>query len=127
MDNLIPTNLVIGDRTYRVKIHPKDEEVVRKTVKTINDKIVEYKTMFAGKDLQDYIAMVLVWFATEQNAAISNLVNLDNVSSRLHTLERTIDEALDDKVWIRRYHHLTIHPKPYAQTIHLYHLILNHL
>lgn len=98
MDNLIPTNLVIGDRTYRVKIHPKDEEVVRKTVKTINDKIVEYKTMFAGKDLQDYIAMVLVWFATEQNAAISNLVNLDNVSSRLHTLERTIDEALDDKV-----------------------------
>lgn len=98
MDNLIPTNLVIGDRTYRVKIHPKDEEVVRKTVKTINDKIVEYKTMFAGKDLQDYIAMVLVWFATEQNAAISNLVNLENVSSRLHTLERTIDEALDDKV-----------------------------
>ena len=26
MNNLIPTNLVIGDRTYRVKIHPKDEE-----------------------------------------------------------------------------------------------------
>ena len=98
MDNLIPTNLVIGDRTYRVKIHPKDEEVVRKTVKTINDKIVEYKTMFAGKDLQDYIAMVLVWFATEQNAAISNQVNLDNVSSRLDTLERMIDDVLDDKV-----------------------------
>jgi Cell division protein ZapA len=96
MNNLIPTNLVIGDRTYRVKIHPKDEEVVRKTVKTINDKIVEYKTQFAGKDLQDYIAMVLVWFATEQNAAISNLVNLDNVSSRLHTLERMIDDALEE-------------------------------
>jgi cell division protein ZapA len=98
MNNLIPTNLVIGDRTYRVKIHPKDEEVVRKTVKTINDKIVEYKTQFAGKDLQDYIAMVLVWFATEQNAAISNQVNLDNVSSRLQTLERMIDDALEDKV-----------------------------
>ena len=97
MNNLIPTNLVIGDRTYRVKIHPKDEEVVRKTVKTINDKIIEYKTQFAGKDLQDYIAMVLVWFATEQNAAISNQVNLDNVSSRLQTLERMIDDGLDDK------------------------------
>jgi hypothetical protein len=98
MNDLIPTNLVIGDRTYRVKIHPKDEEVVRKTVKTINDKIVEYKTQFAGKDLQDYIAMVLVWFATEQNAAISNQVNLDNVSSRLQTLERMIEDALDDKI-----------------------------
>ena len=95
MEELIPLNLVIGDRTYRVRIQPKDEEVVRKTVKTINDKIIEFKTAFAGKDLQDYIAMVLVWFATEQNAAISNQVNLDNVSSRLQTLEKMIDGVLD--------------------------------
>jgi cell division protein ZapA len=92
----IPLNLVIADRTYRVRIDPKDEEVVRKTAKTINDKILEFKTQFAGKDLQDYIAMVLVWFATEQNAAISNQVNLDHISSRLQTLERQIDGGLED-------------------------------
>src|SRR5690349_19620475 len=92
---LIPLNLVIGDRTYRVRINPKDEEVVRKTVKTINDKMLEFKTVFAGKDMQDYIAMVLVWFATEQNASISNQVNMDNVSSRLQTLEKMIDGALE--------------------------------
>ena len=97
MQELIPTNLVIGDRNYRVRIQPKDEEVVRKTVKTINDKVIEFKTAFAGKDMQDYIAMVLVWFATEQNAAISNQVNLDNVSSRLQTLEKMIDGALDNE------------------------------
>lgn len=94
-DQLIPLNLVIGDRTYRVRIEPKDEEVVRKTVKTINDKLIEFKTAFAGKDMQDYIAMVLVWFATEQNAAISNQVNLDNVGSRLNTLEKMIDGVLE--------------------------------
>ena len=93
-NNLIPLNLVIGDRTYRVRINAEDEEVVRKTAKTINDKVLEFKTHFAGKDMQDYIAMVLVWFATEQNAAISNQVNLDNVSSRLQTLEKIIDGAL---------------------------------
>ena len=92
--SLIPLNLTIADRTYRVRINPADEEVVRKTVKTINDKLVEFKTNFAGKDMQDYIAMVLVWFATEQNAAISNQVNLDNVSSRLLTLEKMIDGVL---------------------------------
>jgi cell division protein ZapA len=92
---MIPLNLVIGDRTYRVRIQPKDEEVVRKTVKTINEKIVEFKTAFAGKDMQDYIAMVLVWFATEQNAAISNQVNMDNVNSRLKTLEKLIDQSLN--------------------------------
>jgi cell division protein ZapA len=94
-ENLIPLNLLIGDRTYRVRINPKDEEVVRKTVKTINDKLIEFKTAFAGKDMQDYIAMVLVWFATDQNAAISNQVNLDNVSSRLQTLEKLIDGSLE--------------------------------
>ena len=92
----IPLNLLIADRTYRVRIDPKDEEVVRKTAKTINDKILEFKTQFAGKDLQDYIAMVLVWFATEQNAAITNQVNFENVSSRLQTLERLIDGALEE-------------------------------
>jgi cell division protein ZapA len=95
MNDLIPLNLVIGDRTYRVRIQPQDEEVVRKTVKTINDKLLEFKTQFAGKDMQDYIAMVLVWFATEQNAAISNQVNLDNVSSRLKTLEKMIDGVIE--------------------------------
>jgi cell division protein ZapA len=96
LEELIPTNLLIADRTYRVRINPKDEEVVRKTVKTINDKLLEYKTMFAGKDMQDYIAMVLVWFATEQNASISNQVNLDNVTGRIQTLEKIIDQALED-------------------------------
>jgi hypothetical protein len=92
---LIPLNLMIADRTYRVKINPKDEEVVRRTAKTINDKLIEFKTAFAGKDMQDYIAMVLVWFATEQNATISNEVNLDNVTSRLNTLEKMIDGAIE--------------------------------
>ena len=94
-DELIPLNVLIADRTYRVKINPKDEEVIRKTAKTINDKLLEFKTHFAGKDMQDYIAMVLLWFATEQNAAISNVVNMDNVNSRLQTLERLIDGALE--------------------------------
>ena len=94
-EELIPLNLLIGDRTYRVRIQPKDEEVVRKTAKTINEKLLEFKTLFAGKDMQDYIAMVLVWFATEQNAAISNQVNLEHISSRLQTLEKTIDSSLN--------------------------------
>jgi len=30
MSNLIPISAVIGDRSYRIKIQPQDEEVVRK-------------------------------------------------------------------------------------------------
>ncbi|MGH2647574.1 MAG: cell division protein ZapA [Ginsengibacter sp.] len=62
---LIPANIVIGDRSYRIKILPSDEEVVRKTLKVINDKITEFRIQFGGKDMQDYIAMVLIWYATK--------------------------------------------------------------
>jgi hypothetical protein len=60
MSELIAISALVADRSYRIKIHPNDEEVVRKTLKVINDKILEYKTQFAGKDMQDYIAMVLM-------------------------------------------------------------------
>jgi len=94
MNELIPVTVVIGDRTYRLRIHPKDEEVLRKTVKTISEKIIEFKTQFAGKDMQDYVAMVLLWFATEQNAASSQQLERDNISSQLETIERMLENQL---------------------------------
>ena len=91
MEELIPITAVIGDRSYRVKIQPEDEEVVRKTLKDINDKIIEFKTQFAGKDMQDYIAMVLIWYATEQNSAKANEVKEESLSSKLDFLEKMLD------------------------------------
>ena len=94
MSELIPVTIVIGDRTYRLRIHPKDEEVLRKTVKTISEKLIEFKTQFAGKDMQDYVAMVLIWFATEQNAATSQQLEKDNISTQLETIERMLENQL---------------------------------
>ena len=94
MHNLIPLNIVIADRSYRIKIQPKDEEMVRKSVKTINEKIIEFKTQFAGKDLQDYIAMVLMWFTTEQNATVVNELEKDGLTARLNSIEKMIDTQL---------------------------------
>ena len=65
MTELIPINILIADRTYRIKTEPENEEVIRKTLKIINDKIMEFKIQFAGKDMQDYIAMVIIWYATQ--------------------------------------------------------------
>ena len=94
MQEMIPINIVIGDRTYRIRTEPKDEEVVRKTVRTINDKIVAFRTEFAGKDMQDYIAMVLIWYAT-QITAESNATLPDTITEKLSQLEAQIDEAIN--------------------------------
>jgi cell division protein ZapA len=89
MDSLIPINVIIGDRSYRIKIEPKDEQTVRGTVKIINDKIIEYKTQFAGKDMQDYIGMVILWYATQQKAAGDQP---QEISEKLNQLEALLDK-----------------------------------
>jgi cell division protein ZapA len=97
MSELIPISAIIADRSYRIKIEPGDEEVVRKTLKTINDKIVEFKTIFAGKDMQDYIAMVLIWYATEQTAGGLSDIENENVANRLIAIENLLDGQLSEK------------------------------
>ncbi|MET0636999.1 MAG: cell division protein ZapA [Chitinophagaceae bacterium] len=90
MPELIAATVVIADRTYRIKLEPRDEEVVRRTVKTINEKVIEYKTAFAGKDMQDYIAMVLIWLATEQQKQVNSL-DQQLLTGKLEELERLLD------------------------------------
>ncbi|MFM2358534.1 MAG: hypothetical protein RLY16_527 [Bacteroidota bacterium] len=93
MEDLMPVNIVIGDRTYRIKIKPEDESVIRKTLKTINDKIVEFRTQFAGKDMQDYVAMVMIWYAT-QAASQNSLVADQELLLALTKMEEQLDKAL---------------------------------
>ncbi len=94
MQALIPINILIGDRTYRIKINPTDEEAVRSTLKTINDKIIEFKTQFAGKDMQDYIAMVLIWYATQPQGVNSGLSMEKEFIEALFRMEQNLDKAL---------------------------------
>lgn len=92
--NLIPLNITVGDRTYRIKTSPDDEETVRKTLKLINDKIKEFRGQFAGKDMQDYIAMVLIWFATQTHNTQQDLMEdelleeLQKIKEQLANLEK---------------------------------------
>lgn len=97
MEQLIAATVVIGDRTYRIKVAGEDEEVVRKTVKTINDKIIEFKTQFAGKDMQDYIAMVLLWFATDRGAKMKTGFENEAIAGQLDIIELILDNQLIDK------------------------------
>lgn len=91
MAQLIPVNIVIGDRTYRIKTSPADEETIRRTLKTINDKIIEFKTQFAGKDMQDYIAMVMIWYAT-QSTGSNNVAFEKEIAEALQKIEEQLDK-----------------------------------
>jgi Cell division protein ZapA len=93
MQDLIPINIIIGDRSYRIRIKPEDEGAVRTTIKTINDKIIEFKTQFAGKDMQDYVSMVVLWYATQVNSQTGD-GNFAELSTALNKMEEQLDKVL---------------------------------
>lgn len=94
---LIPINIVVADRSYRLKIQPEDEEMVRKTIKTINEKIIEYKTNFAGNDMQDYVSMVLLWYATEQQKPTPEMALQTESQEKLNKLEDLLNKVVPGK------------------------------
>lgn len=94
MDELIPINIIIADRSYRIRTLPEHEEVIRKTLKQINDKIIEYKTQFAGKDMQDYIAMVVIWYATQTQSDQLSATEQKDISGALSRLEEQINKFI---------------------------------
>jgi len=61
----IPINLWLAGRSYRIRIHPNEEEAVRRAAKAADDKIMELRQHYAGKDDQDFVAMCLLMYAAD--------------------------------------------------------------
>ncbi len=97
MKELIPVNVMIADRTYRVRLSPADEGIVRSSVKLINEKIAEFKILYSGKDMQDYISMVLLWFATEQIQPGHTVVaDTGETLKKLNHIASQLDKLLEE-------------------------------
>lgn len=95
MQDLITINIVIADRSYRLKINKSQEELIRKTCKIINDKIIEFKSSLAGRDMQDYVAMALVWFASDQRQQSNDLIRLSEIMQTVQQMEATAEKLLE--------------------------------
>jgi cell division protein ZapA (FtsZ GTPase activity inhibitor) len=95
MQNLIPISLLIGDRTYRIKIEAGEEEAIREMAKKLNDQIAGFKLQYGGKDMQDYLAMVLLSIVTDKKTATSE-PDFKEILPFLEKLEAQLDKGLAD-------------------------------
>jgi len=91
-DNLIPVNLWLAGRSYRIRIKADEEEAVRKAVKLADDKITELKVNFAGKDDQDFVAMCLLMYAAD---SATETFNSPFLKEELNEMMEKIDTILD--------------------------------
>lgn len=92
MKDLIPITLWMADRGYRVRIKPSEEETVRLAVKIAEQRFKSLKINFAGKDNQDFLAMLVLLYATDyvDQQAILNPVT----ESKIQQLILDIDKIL---------------------------------
>jgi len=93
---LININLIIADRPYPLKIKAKEEEMVRKAARQINDQIKQYQLQYAAKDKQDYLAMCVLMYAVKAMKSEEKVVIHDSTfSEKLRELDQILGDFLE--------------------------------
>ena len=94
MDEL-SISVTIADRQYKLAVEKEQEELVRKAVRMIDNRIKEYSNNFAYKDKQDLLAMVALeytisYLKTEHKSEESE----NHLEKKLHTLDTALTDFL---------------------------------
>ena len=56
--HLLRIKVIIAGLTFFLRIDPKEEEVIRKAVKHIDDKLNVYRERFPGQSTEKYLSMI---------------------------------------------------------------------
>lgn len=89
---LIPANVIVAGRSYRLLVEPEEEAFVRASVKRINEQIAELRNSYAAKDDQDFVAMCLLLYATEKKSHAAEA----SMEQELTQMIAQIDKALKE-------------------------------
>lgn len=95
MEEKLSIRVNIADRYYPLKIEREDEEKIRKAAKLINDKVFQYKTKYADKDIQDFLAMAALQFVIRL-IEMEEKTDEPNLMERLQKLNETLDEIVNN-------------------------------
>lgn len=94
-NGLLNVNVVICDRSYRLKVKPEEEDAVRKAAKHIIEKVKVFQEQYVGKEKQDYLAMCALMFAIENlNLENKQTSNGSNLQTELELINTQILKAI---------------------------------
>ncbi|WP_235298041.1 cell division protein ZapA [Portibacter marinus] len=82
--------ITIAGRTYPVKVSDKEEAVMRKIEKDINDKINSLQVSYEGKDVRDYMSLAIISYAYDLNKA-RNPEEKSVLSEKLDQIEALLE------------------------------------
>lgn len=89
--------LNIGNRIYPLSVDPKQEEVLRKASKKINEMINDYESKYAVKDKQDSLAMCALQVLSQSNLFTkSENINSSEIENKIEEIKNLIDSRLNN-------------------------------
>lgn len=94
MEEKLSIRVNIADRYYPLKIEREDEEKIRKAAKMINDKVFQYKTKYADKDIQDFLAMAALQFVIRLTEMEDRSEGTDLIS-KIKQLSESLDHIIN--------------------------------
>ncbi|MBI9057378.1 MAG: cell division protein ZapA [Labilibaculum sp.] len=94
MDEKLSIRVNVADRFYPLKIDRKQEEVIRKAAKMINEKVLQYKQRYKDKDTQDFLAMASLQYVIKV-IETENKTDVSPVLDEIKVMEQELREFLD--------------------------------
>jgi len=92
-DDKLTIKINIADRYYPLKINRVDEHRVRKAANLVNNAVTKYRQAYDSKDVQDFLAMVAVHFATNM-LETKEKVEIENFSDDLNVIKDKLSAIL---------------------------------
>lgn len=92
-EDKITIRVNIAERYYPITIARSEEESFRLIAKQINDLLLQFQQRYPNKDLQDYMAMGLLQYATraKKMETPSELIEL---TQKMEQLNKTVEDFL---------------------------------
>lgn len=90
-EELVPLTIWLSGRSYRILIRPSQQDLVVKAIRSAEEKVMEMRQHYAGKDDQDFIAMALLTYAV--NTATEFTFN-PVLQEELNDINRRLDDVL---------------------------------
>jgi cell division protein ZapA len=91
-DDLLPVNVMLSGRSYRIRIRPEEEAQVRRAIKAADEKINELRRHYAGKDDQDFLAMCLLMYATDAATATGAADKNEEIDSLVSSIDKVLSK-----------------------------------
>ena len=93
IDDKLTIKINIADRYYPLKINRVEEHRVRKAATLVNNAVTKYRQAYDTKDVQDFLAMVAVHFATNM-LETKEKVEIENFLGDLNVINDKLSAIL---------------------------------